>query len=835
MQIMKTKLMLFLALVFSPSLIAAATLGSAFTYQGRLADGGNPAQGSYDLGFAIYDSPTSGTQIGYTITNAAAHVSNGLFTVTLDFGSGIFDGGDRWLAIAVRTNGGGVFTDLTPRQALTPTPYALFAPSAGSAAAVTGSVAASQLTGTVSSNNIAAASITTSMLAAGSVESNQLASGAVTTSALANGAVTAAKAATVSDWSPGLTIANPTPATGDIFGDFVAALGTDRMIVGAYGDDVGATNAGAGYLFSNDGTLLTTFLKPTPAASDAFGYSVVAMGTDRVLIGAQGDDTGATNAGAAYLFSTNGTLLMTFTNPSPQLSDTFGSSVAALGPDRVLIGAHSDDMGATNAGVVYLFSSTDGALLTTITNPSPANNDYFGVWVVAVGSDRFLIGAFMDDTGATNAGAAYLFSTNGALLTTFTNPTPATSDFFGGYMAAMGTDRVLISAYRDDTGATDAGEVYLFSTTGELLTTFTNPTPAASDFFGCSMAAVGNDLILIGAESDDTAVVDGGAAYLFTTNGTLLSTITKPGAVAGDRFGNFVAALDTNQVLIVAASDDTGATNAGAAYLFNLQTYSPGLVAEDVRQGAVTATRLADGAVLSSKIAAGAVTADKIATGQIVKSVNGLKDDVVFAAGANLTLAVNGSQIEISSTGGGSGVWEQSGTNIFHLGGNAGIGTSDPQTALHVAGAVTATTFSGSGSGLTDLSGAALTDASITSSKISGVLLAGQIPGLDAAKITSGALDANRIPNLDISKISGVVPLTQLPAAVMTNYSTTASLAGFFTGNFGGSFYGNGNGLTALNANAVTGGITTNLTVFVPGGGLTNVLCFTNGILRAIR
>ena len=101
--------------------------------------------------------------------------------------------------------------------------------------------------------------------------------------------------------------------------------------------------------------------------------------------------------------------------------------------------------------------------------------------MAAVGTDRVLIGAYGDDTGATDAGAAYLFSTNGALLTTFTNPTPAACDCFGYSVAAVGTDRVLIGAYRDDTGATDAGAAYLFSTNGTLLTTFTNPTPAASD------------------------------------------------------------------------------------------------------------------------------------------------------------------------------------------------------------------------------------------------------------------------------------------------------------------------------------------------------------------
>ncbi|HLP76658.1 MAG TPA: hypothetical protein VK327_07015, partial [Candidatus Paceibacterota bacterium] len=105
---------------------------AAFTYQGRLNDGANPANGIYDLRFAIYDAASAGAQHGVLLTNSATAISNGLFTVTLDFGNQ-FPGADRWLEIAVRTNGGGAFTTLAPRQALTPTPYAVHAASAATA------------------------------------------------------------------------------------------------------------------------------------------------------------------------------------------------------------------------------------------------------------------------------------------------------------------------------------------------------------------------------------------------------------------------------------------------------------------------------------------------------------------------------------------------------------------------------------------------------------------------------------------------------------------------------------------------------------------------------
>src|ERR1019366_7647840 len=107
--------------------------GTAFTYQGRLDDGANPANGSYDLSFAAYDAVTSGNLIGAIVTNSAVNVSNGLFTTLVDLG-GIFTGGDLWLEIAVSTNAADTFSVISPRQRITPTPFAQYANTAGTAA-----------------------------------------------------------------------------------------------------------------------------------------------------------------------------------------------------------------------------------------------------------------------------------------------------------------------------------------------------------------------------------------------------------------------------------------------------------------------------------------------------------------------------------------------------------------------------------------------------------------------------------------------------------------------------------------------------------------------------
>jgi len=106
-----------------------AAVGTSFTYQGRLTDGGSPANGTYDFQFKLYDAATSGSQVGSTVTKSSVSVTNGLFTVQLDFGN-VFDGTALWLEIAVRPAGSGSYTPLNPRQALTAAPYSAYALSA---------------------------------------------------------------------------------------------------------------------------------------------------------------------------------------------------------------------------------------------------------------------------------------------------------------------------------------------------------------------------------------------------------------------------------------------------------------------------------------------------------------------------------------------------------------------------------------------------------------------------------------------------------------------------------------------------------------------------------
>ena len=195
------------------------------------------------------------------------------------------------------------------------------------------------------------------------------------------------------------------------------------------------------------------------------------------------------------------------------LGDNFGVAVAGLG-GNVLIGspfAHVD--GGSSPGAAYLFDGSSTALLRTYSNPNARSNDFFGFSVASAGNN-VLVGANRSRNDTSQIGAAYLLDgSTAAVLRTFPNPTPANGDQFGISVAAVGNN-VLVGDFTDDTGGKDAGAAYLIDSSGVVLRTFLNPSPVAGNWFGHSVAALGNN-VLVGSPLRDSAYGATGAAYLF--------------------------------------------------------------------------------------------------------------------------------------------------------------------------------------------------------------------------------------------------------------------------------------------------------------------------------
>jgi hypothetical protein len=148
-----------------PRAVLAAPAGTAFTYQGLLKNASGPVTGACNFQFSLWDSLAAGTgQVGGTLTLNNVQVANGLFVVSLDFGN-VFDGSARFLQVAPQCGSDPGFTALSPRQALNPTPYAVYSLSAGAAATANFATSAGSATTAGSATSAGSASVAASALA----------------------------------------------------------------------------------------------------------------------------------------------------------------------------------------------------------------------------------------------------------------------------------------------------------------------------------------------------------------------------------------------------------------------------------------------------------------------------------------------------------------------------------------------------------------------------------------------------------------------------------------------------------------------------------------------
>jgi len=187
---MKTKFA-FKMLAFAVLLPSAPILhstafaqGTAFTYQGRLHTDGAPANDTNDFTFTLFLTDTGGAPVAGPVAIENLPVSDGLFTTPVDFGMGVLTGAVHWLEIGVRPgDSAGAYTTLSPRQKLTPTPYAVYASNAGTAATVAA--------GGVSSPALQPGAVTSAAIADGNVGTVDLTDDSVTSAKIANGTIAA--------------------------------------------------------------------------------------------------------------------------------------------------------------------------------------------------------------------------------------------------------------------------------------------------------------------------------------------------------------------------------------------------------------------------------------------------------------------------------------------------------------------------------------------------------------------------------------------------------------------------------------------------------------------
>ncbi|MGD0814922.1 MAG: hypothetical protein ABSA83_15055 [Verrucomicrobiota bacterium] len=401
--------------------------GTAFTYQGQLMTAGAPANGVYDLQFILYTASVGGDQTGPILTNSIA-VSNGLFIVELNFGSNVFAGANYWLDIAVRTNGPGTYAELSPRQELTPAPYAVFANTASN---LLGWLPADQLSGTILLARLPGAVVTNDEVGVTTL-SNVTVGGNLNLPALTD--------ATGIIYAGGTTLVH-----GDANNNFYAGPGAGNL------DNTGTGNTGTGYEALQNST--------NGVNNTAIGYEALqnnTSGSQNTALGerALSDNTTGTNNTAvgrhALSLNTNGAD-NTANGYEALANNTGGAGNVAMGSQALQ--NTTNDFGDVAIGYQALQNENapEGFGANTAVGCQALQSDTSGQFNTAIGFSALSVNTGGGDNTAIGGGAMY-------------------GTTIGGENTAIGEGTIYYNTIGSDNTAIGSGALLGFNGAGNLST-----------------------------------------------------------------------------------------------------------------------------------------------------------------------------------------------------------------------------------------------------------------------------------------------------------------------------------------------------------------------------
>ena len=233
-------------------------------------------------------------------------------------------------------------------------------------------------------------------------------------------------------WSQEAKLTPGDGASNDQFGTSVAIDG-NTVVVGADQDDDNGASSGSAYVFVRSGTTWSQQAKLTAsdgAANDLFASSVAISG-DTAVAASAGHDTPATGAGAVYVFVRSGTTWsqqQKLTASDAGVNDFLGTSIGISG-DTLAVGATGDNTNGTAAGAAYLFgrSGTTWTQSQKLLPSDGAASDFFG-GSIAIDANRVAVGASRDDDTATDSGSAYVFAGDDLKVTKADSPDPVAAE-----------------------------------------------------------------------------------------------------------------------------------------------------------------------------------------------------------------------------------------------------------------------------------------------------------------------------------------------------------------------------------------------------------------------
>lgn len=399
-------------------------------------------------------------------------------------------------------------------------------------------------------------------------------------------------------------------AAGDVNGD-----GFSDIIIGAPFNDAAGSDAGRAYIYFGGNVINSgvDVILTGAAAGDKFGISVSSAGDVNgdgffdVIVGANFNDAGGSNAGRAYIYFGGNTMnnvadvMLTGTS----VNDYFGSSLSSAGDvnsdgySDVIIGAIGNDAGGTDAGRAYIYFG--GSVMNNIadvTLTGAAANDFFGYSVTesgdvnADGYGDVLVGAPNNDNAGADAGRAYIYFGGAAVnnVADIILNGAAAGDNFGWSVSSAGDVNgdgffdLIIGAPRNDAGGSNAGRAYVYLG-GVLIDNIADVTftgTAANDNFGNSVSSAGDvnsdsySDVIIGAPNNSSAGASAGRAHVYF-GGISMDNITDEfmsGAAVNDNFGYSVASSgDMNgdgygDMIVGAIYNDAGGSDAGRTCVY---------------------------------------------------------------------------------------------------------------------------------------------------------------------------------------------------------------------------------------------------------------------------
>ena len=743
------------ALTFVSNLTFAQ--GTAFSYQGQLANGGLPVNGSYDLQFTLYSTNTGGIALAGPVTNSATTVSNGLFVTTIDFGPGVFTGNNCWLDIAVSTNGAGLFVELTPRQFITSMPDAIFANTAsnllgtlaGNGSALTnlnygnivnppvipstnGFVTAGITNGLATTNFVISQGYLTSANGGNATLATNVVGGINITNAFITNSVFAGNGGQLTNLNYG-NIVNPpvVPSTnGFVTSSVTNGLATTNFVTSR------------GYLISASGTSITN-----------------AFITNSVF---SGDGHGLTNLNASQIFGASAALAVT----NLSVSGTNQIAPLSVPPSLPASAIGSAGTGATPGSIAlagrYAYVVNGGSNTLQVFDVSIPSNPVL-ISSVATGSGPAIV--------ATAGRYAYVINSSGASLQIFDVSDPANMVLTGS--ATTGSF---------PQGLAVAGRYAYVVNGGNSLQVFDVGNPSNPTLVGTA-AAGGNSYFVVISGRYAYVINQGGTMQAFDvsdpTNPTLVDSVsTAPQPVCAAVSGSYAYVVNFNSGVLQAfnVSNPSNMVSAGSVSIGGNSIYVTvsGRYAYVLNQGGANSMHVFDISTPSTPVSVGSVNTG---SGPRAVDISGRYAYVVNQTANTLQVFnLGGAYVQQLEAGAAEVGTLQTrdtatvGNSLDVRGGLTVSASARISGSLSVNnGTITATNFSGNGSGLTNLSAA---------------------------------------------QISGTLSAAQLPAVAVTNGASGISLTG--------AFYGNGAGLTNLGVNSANVALLNAANTFTGGSNIFN-------------